>query len=114
MIWTILIIVLWLLAEGAVPKINRNILFQDQIPKISLICRWGLILTLTLMVGFWGIVAEDHEEYVIFYHSLSGYRLSDLIGNVTVLLTKQATGMELGYNIINVIGHYLNLKAPCF
>lgn len=66
------------------------------------------------MVGFWGIVAEDHEEYVIFYHSLSGYRLSDLIGNVTVLLTKQATGMELGYNIINVIGHYLNLKAPCF
>ncbi len=114
MIWTILIIVLWLLAEGAVPKINRNILFQDQIPKISLICRWGLILTLTLMVGFWGIVAEDHEEYVIFYHSLSGYRLSDLIGNVTVLLTKQATGMELGYNIINVIGHYLNLKAPLF
>jgi len=114
MTWFILIIILWLLAEGAVTNSGKNIVSQEQNPATSLVCKSGLILTLTLMVGFWGIVAKDHPEYVETYNSLRGYSLSNLFSNVTNFLAKQSIGMELGYNIINVLGNYLNLKAPLF
>lgn len=114
MTWIILIIVIWLLAKGAVPNIDRNIVSQNKTSEVSLICKIGLILTLTLMVGFWGVVAEDHDEYIEWYHYFSGQSLSDLFDNATNILRRQAIGLELGYNVINVLGNYLNLKGPLF
>ncbi len=114
MTWIILIIILWLLAEGAVTNSGRGIVSRGQNRVTSLVCKSGLILTLTLMVGFWGIVAQDHPGYVEVYNKLRGYSLYNIFSNVTDLFVRQAIGMELGYNIINVFGNYLNLKAPLF
>lgn len=114
MTWLILIIFIWLLAEGAVPPIQRD-LKRDKSGKIlSHVCMCLLILTLTLMVGFWGVVAEDHEEYVSTYGLLANYTLSDQFDSFTAVLSRQVVGMELGYNVINIFGNYMNLKAPLF
>ncbi len=114
MTWIILIIFIGLLAEGAALYPQRNIISYEQSILASKICMGALILTLTLMVGFWGIVAQDHDAYINAYNSFNGYSFYDIFDNVTDLLAKQAIGMELGYNVINVLGHYLNLKAPLF
>lgn len=114
MTWLVIITILWLLAEGAVPKASRYSLSQNGNSNINTLCKIGLILTLTLMVGFWGLVAQDHEMYVGIYQLLSHYTLSDVLGNITDIFRRQAMGMELGYNIINVLGNSLGLKPPLF
>lgn len=114
MTWLVIITILWLLAEGAVPKASRYSLSQNGNSNINTLCKIGLILTLTLMVGFWGLVAQDHEMYVGIYQLLSHYTLSDVLGNITDIFRRQAMGMELGYNIINVLASSLGLKPPLF
>lgn len=114
MTWILLIILLWVLAQGAVTYEGRDIISQKDNSYLSLFCKFGLILTLTLMVGFWGVVAQDHDLYVNMYNILRHYSFSELLGNVTGILRRQAIGMELGYNIINVLGSSLGLKPPLF
>lgn len=114
MTWLVLITILWLLAEGADPKASRYSLSQNGNSNINTPCKIGLILTLTLMVGFWGLVAQDHPLYVKVYNLFHNYSLSDQFNSIIALLGRQAIGMELGYNVINILGNYMNLKAPLF
>lgn len=110
MFWLLFsILVIWFTFLGSP---NNRFIKRD---SNKLVFRVLLILSLSILIAFGGIVGTDHDSYVSSYYGLSSFSISNIIAGFNIFnLNRDIAGYEAGYVLLSYPFYKFGFSAVAY